>query len=630
MRGLRPIAFLCLLIATVGLNAQGVLRGSIDSDEGAVIHLNVVVEQNGRFISATSTDGYGRYQLPPVPEGDYDLTLVATRKTVGSPYTAGQTIPNATIQAVPVKDNHITVQNAHIGLAGVEASEPVLTEDTRDEPVVREILSPEPDPVEEVKEYEAYDFWPESGFSQTSVQPRSTFSSDADHAFYTLVRRMIRQGYQPPAGAVRIEEMLNHFSYNDPVPTGKDDFAVTTERATCPWNPEHDLLRVGIQAREVLPADLPPSHLVFLVDVSGSMEGSAKLPLARKSLHMLVDRLRPEDHVSLVTYSSVAKVVMEPVSAAEKDRIHRTIASLKPSGATSGEAGLRKAYELANQHYVRKGNNRILVCTDGDFNVGVQDDDELGTMITQMRNTGVYLSVLGFGSGNYKDSKLEILANRGNGQYLYIDDISAAEKALLDELGGSLLTVGKDLKIQVHFDEGYASAWRLIGYENRLLTPREFRKSRTDAGDIGAGHHVTALYELIPATERLPEDRIEIVLKWRDPVSGNGRRLIHASDFAEKPIAGVGAVSERGPLRRCSSWKQASADFRFASAVAEFGLILRESDYVPQGDLQELRARAAASVAEDRSGYRRGFVRLVDDWIELEEIGPRPLPTAKR
>ncbi len=345
---------------------------------------------------------------------------------------------------------------------------------------------------------ESYQATVENKFQNPLRDPLSTFSVDVDAASYSNIRRYINNGQLPPKYAVRIEEMLNYFDYNLPAPVNKEPIAIHTELSAAPWNPQHRLLRIGLKARVVATEKLPASNLVFLIDVSGSMSDANKLPLVQSSLKMLVDQLRPQDKVAIVVYAGAAGLVLPPTPGNQKTTIKDAIDRLQAGGSTAGGEGIKLAYRMAKENFLKEGNNRVILATDGDFNVGASSDQDMEQLIEQERKSGVFLSVLGYGMGNYKDSKMETLADKGNGNYAYIDNATEARKTLVSEFGGTLFTVAKDVKLQLEFNPAKVAAYRLIGYENRLLNQEDFNNDLKDAGDMGAGHRVTALYEIIP------------------------------------------------------------------------------------------------------------------------------------
>lgn len=346
---------------------------------------------------------------------------------------------------------------------------------------------------------EDYDHIIENDFHSVEQQPLSTFSIDVDRASYSNVRRFIQEGSLPPKGAVRIEEMINYFDYNYASPTTEDPFALYSEIASCPWNSKHRLVHIGLQGKKISTADLPPSNLVFLVDVSGSMEEPNKLPLVQESLKLLTDQLREDDRVAIVVYAGKAGLVLPSTSGSDKMKIKEAIDELQAGGSTAGGEGITLAYKIARQNMKEHGNNRVILATDGDFNVGVSSDDELVELIEKERESGIFLSVLGYGMGNYKDNKMQQLADKGNGNHNYIDNLNEAKKVLVNEFGGTLFTIAKDVKLQVEFNPARVNAYRLIGYENRILGNEDFNDDKKDAGELGSGHTVTALCEIIPA-----------------------------------------------------------------------------------------------------------------------------------
>ncbi|MGH2649480.1 MAG: vWA domain-containing protein, partial [Ginsengibacter sp.] len=376
---------------------------------------------------------------------------------------------------------------------------------------------------------EDYDHIIENNFHTASQEPLSTFSIDVDRAAYSNVRRYIEQGMLPPKGAVRIEEMINYFDYNYTPPANDDPFSVHTEIASCPWNSKHQLVQIGLQGKKIPTQDLPPSNLVFLVDVSGSMDEPNKLPLVQESLKLLTDRLRENDNVAIVVYAGNAGVVLPSTSGADKIKIKQAIDELEAGGSTAGGEGIKLAYKIAGQHLKPHGNNRIILATDGDFNVGVSSDDELVSLIEKERQGGIYLSVLGYGMGNYKDNKMEQLADKGNGNHNYIDNLSEAKKVLVNEFGGTLFTIAKDVKLQVEFNPAFVHAYRLIGYENRALANEDFNDDKKDAGELGAGHTVTALYEIIPAgvNDTLIRKVDDLKYQYKKEVTQNDNELMN-------------------------------------------------------------------------------------------------------
>jgi Ca-activated chloride channel family protein len=460
---------------------------------------------------------------------------------------------------------------------------------------------------------EAYSRIEENRFLAAIANPLSTFSIDVDAASYSNVRRFLSEGALPPADAVRLEELVNYFSYTYPDQTGNHPFAVTSEVGPCPWAPEHQLVRIGLQARRIATRDLPPSNLVFLIDVSGSMQSWDKLPLVKQAFRALVHELRPEDRVAIVVYAGAAGLVLPSTSGADKATIMAAIDRLEAGGSTAGGAGLKLAYDVARENYLAEGNNRLILATDGDFNVGVSSDAEMIRLVEARREEGTFLTVLGFGTGNLKDSKMEQIADKGNGHYAYIDSFREARKVFVREFGGTLFTVAKDVKIQVEFNPAKVQSYRLLGYENRLLAKEDFADDKKDAGEMGAGHAVTALYEVVQvgattvalvgdslryqqvslrsSASRSPE-LMTVRVRYKAP-SGTRSRLLST------PIVG----------RNSSS---ASADMRFVSAVAAFALVLRNSDHKGGASYDMVLSLARDARGEDPEGYRGEFISMVE------------------
>lgn len=461
---------------------------------------------------------------------------------------------------------------------------------------------------------EAYERIDENPFRPVSVAPLSTFSVDVDRASYANVRRFLNQGTRPPKDAVRIEELVNYFPYGDATPAAGDvPLRITTELAAAPWNARHDLLRIALRAREVDMRRAPAANLVFLVDVSGSMQGPGRLPLVKQSLALLVNELREEDQVAIVVYAGAAGLALPPTPGSDKQRILAALDRLEAGGSTAGGAGIRLAYDVARRHFVRGGNNRVILCTDGDFNVGASSDGALVDLIEQRRTEGAFLTILGFGMGNYKDAKMEKLADAGNGNYGYIDDLLEARKMLVKEMGGTLVTVAKDVKLQVEFNPARVRAYRLLGYEDRLLRDEDFANDAKDAGEIGAGHTVTALYEIVrsdvPLDVPLPETgalRYQRPPAERDAPNGE---LLHVAMRYKDPDGERSKLVTHPVLARRGA---PSESMRFASAVAGFGMLLRDSKHAGSLTWPQVVELARGARGDDRDGYRADFIRLAE------------------
>lgn len=462
---------------------------------------------------------------------------------------------------------------------------------------------------------EQYDTISENVFKWAEKTPLSTFSIDVDGASYSNVRRMITDGYLPPSDAVRIEEMINYFNYSYPGPTGTDPFSVHTEAAPAPWNPEHHLVQIGIQGERVEAEHLPPSNLVFLLDVSGSMGSYDKLPLLKKGFKLLVNQLREEDYVSIVVYAGSSGLVLPPTSGYEKETILAALDKLQSGGSTAGAAGIQQAYQVAMENFRDKANNRVILATDGDFNVGVSNDEALVKLIEEKREHGIFFSVLGFGSGNLKDSKMEKIANHGNGNYYYIDNLLEARKVLVSEMGGTLHTIAKDVKIQVEFNPQNVRAYRLIGYENRLLADEDFNNDKKDAGELGSGHTVTALYEVIPVGIEIDNNLTDVdPLKYQtptNPVNGFNDEIMTVKLRYKQPDGDqsklISRVIEKDHLNT-----ELSENLSFAASVASFGMLLRDSKFKGSSSFAMVNQLAKNGKGNDDQGYRSEFIKIAE------------------
>ncbi len=463
---------------------------------------------------------------------------------------------------------------------------------------------------------EAYDYWQENQFESVKNEPLSTFSIDVDKAAYSNIRRMINNGQQVDKNAVRIEEMINYFKYDYPQPKNNDPFSINTEYGANPWNPKHQLLKIGLQGMTLDESKLPASNLVFLIDVSGSMNSANKLPLLKSSFRILLDKLRPQDKVTVVTYAGSAGVVLQPTSAAKKEIILEAIDKLGAGGSTAGAEGIETAYKLANENFIKGGNNRVILATDGDFNVGISDNNKLEDLIAEKRKSGIFLTCLGFGMGNYKDNRLEMLANKGNGNYAYIDNLQESNKFLGKEFAGSMYAIAKDVKIQIEFNPKYVQSYRLIGYENRKLRNEDFVNDKIDAGELGIGHTVTAIYEIIPTGVASDFSPKNIPLKY----SQNSTQTSESDELAtvkfryKKPDEDVSKEIVHPIKKQNTTNSQTSADFKFASAVSWFGLVLRQSNLISNKNLTEIANLAKQGKGKDEEGYRAEFVRLVETY----------------
>ncbi len=466
---------------------------------------------------------------------------------------------------------------------------------------------------------EEYTAQTENPFLEVTKNPLSTFSIDVDAASYSNMRRFINDHSLPPEGSVRIEEFINYFEYDYPQPKGEHPFSITTEIDRCPWNGDNMVLHVGLQGKRMDVQELPPNNLVFLLDVSGSMSNPNKLPLLKKAMHLLVNEMRTVDRVAIVVYAGAAGLVLPSTSFDEKAKILAAIDRLSAGGSTAGGAGIELAYKEAQKNFIKNGNNRVILATDGDFNVGPSSEAILVNMIEEKRESGVFLTVLGFGSGNYKDSKMEQLADKGNGNYAYIDNILEAKKVLVNEIGATLFTIAKDVKLQLEFNPAKVRSYRLIGYENRMLRAEDFNDDTKDAGELGAGHSVTAFYELVTTDSDAPvasvdplkyqqtdikpsamntDEWLMVKFRYKAPKADKSRLIV-------KPVqqSNVGIVSNNLP---------------FSAAVASYGMILRGSEYGGESSYELVKKLASRSKGEDAQGYRAEFIRLVEQAEALD------------
>jgi Ca-activated chloride channel homolog len=460
---------------------------------------------------------------------------------------------------------------------------------------------------------EEYDGINENIFHEALKNPLSTFSIDVDAASYSNVRRFIQIGQRPPKDAVRIEELINYFDYDYPQPKGDDPFSINTEISTAPWNSKHKLVHIGLQGRNIPKENLPPSNLVFLIDVSGSMDEPNKLPLLKSSFKLLIEQLREQDHVAMVVYAGAAGLVLPSTSGVEKKKITEALEKLEAGGSTAGGAGINLAYAIAKENYKPGGNNRVILATDGDFNVGESSNGGLERLIEQKRKDGIFLTTLGFGMGNYKDSKMETLADKGNGNNMYIDSILEAQKALVNEFGGTLFTIAKDVKLQIEFNPAKIKAYRLIGYENRMLKNEDFNNDKKDAGELGSGHTVTALYEIIPVgvdSEFYKVDELKYQSTKLEATAGKTNEIMTVKFRYKKPDGEVSKLIVHPLLDQNISLDKSSNDFRWSAAVAAFGMILRESEYVKGFTAQDVTALAQGAKGIDKEGYRIEFINL--------------------
>lgn len=482
------------------------------------------------------------------------------------------------------------------------------------------VIEPPYNPVEPNGNEDEYGKWIENPFTKAITSPFSTFSIDVDTASYAIIRRSLMSRRLPVPDAVRIEEMINYFSYEYAQPSGDVPFSINTEFGPCPWNSKSRLVLVGIQGKSIESENAPPSNLVFLIDVSGSMSGEDRLPLLKSAFKMLVDSLRPVDRIAMVVYAGAAGLVLPSTSGDKKAEILEALDKLEAGGSTAGGAGIQLAYKVATDNFVKGGNNRVILATDGDFNVGVSDNTQLVKIIEEKRKSGVFLSVLGFGMGNYKDDRMEKLADNGNGNYAYIDSLREARKVLVSEMAGTLFAIAKDVKIQIEFNPAKVESYRLIGYENRMLNKEDFEDDTKDAGELGAGHFVTALYEVV-----LNESGTAVSTGSSYTTTTLTDEAIKSNELMKvrmryKPLDSDKSLPiEQGVVYDERTIEETSSNFRWAAAVASFGLLLRESKYKSDADLNLVLTLAQSALNFDPGAYRSEFIELVKICSQLKK-----------
>lgn len=452
----------------------------------------------------------------------------------------------------------------------------------------------------------------ENNFKNVVKEPLSTFSIDVDTASYANVRRMLNYGSLPSPDAVRIEELVNYFNYDYPEPKSDAPFSFNTELSECPWNRDHKLLSIGLQAVKVDLQDMPANNLVFLLDVSGSMSDPNKLPLLKGALKLLAGQMRAIDTISIVVYAGAAGMVLPPTKGNQTQKIFEALENLEAGGSTAGGAGIELAYKIAKQNFNAQGNNRVILCTDGDFNVGTSATGDLVRLIEDKRKDGIFLTVLGFGMGNYKDSRMEQLADKGNGNYAYIDTIMEAKKVLVTEMGGTLLTIAKDVKIQIEFNPAVVKEYRLIGYENRVMANEDFADDKKDAGELGAGHTVTALYEIVLNDGKSVKSDLKYQTVTVNPEALKGKDLLTIKFRYKKPDGDKSILIETPVPYELKDLKSASENFHWAAAVAEWGLLLRDSEHKGTATFENVLSLAKSSQGQDKNGYRKEFIQLVE------------------
>jgi len=625
LRESRPLALACAMIPALPLADRPVATGRI---EGVVRDINgsliagVTVTIDGTRLSASSNP-LGRYILAQVPAGT--VTLRATQ-TGWKP---------AVITGVVVRAGQVTTVDVRLVSARPEEKEMASRDEVakvRAMPSVAGngyVLPGSPSVAYQRAQpfnTEDYHNFKDNGFQRPSTAPLSTFAIDVDAASYSNVRRFLTQGQRPPADAVRVEELINYFPYDYPSPSGADPFSVTTAQMPAPWAGDHRLVMVGLQGRRIDARELPPSNLVFLLDVSGSMASPDKLPLVQRAFRLLVEQLRPEDRVAIVVYAGAAGLVLPSTPGSDKRTILAALDELQAGGSTAGGEGIKLAYQVAQQNHMASGNNRVILATDGDFNVGVSSEGELVRLIESKKQQGTYLTVLGFGTGNLKDSRMEALADKGNGHYAYVDDIMEARKVFVQEMGATLVTIAKDAKIQVEFNPAQVAEYRLIGYENRLLAAEDFNDDTKDGGELGAGHAVTAIYEIVLVGKSGTGTTVD-PLKYQAPrTSGEASDDLFTVKLRYQQPTGTSASKLISRTVRRDDNARGNENLRFAAAVAEYGMLLRNSEYRAQSNWESVLTLARQNLGSDPGGYRAEFLRLAEvargmSGTENDEVG---------
>lgn len=588
------LKYLFLLLAgliNIQAQAQRILTGIVTDTDSHQPLPSVSIRIKGTA-PGTITNAQGEYHLS-APKGN--ITLVASLigyTTKEIPVSEKQS--NISVSLVPVKSqlSEVVVVGYGVTTKRYSTSGCVSTISGKD------------------LDHEEYDPIAGNRFMNAAAHPLSTFAVDVDRAAYSNVRRFLNNGELPPANAVRVEELINYFDYQYKPPGGNDPVAIYTDMMKCPWEPSHQLLRIGVKAMEVSNEKLPPANLVFLIDVSGSMGAPNKLPLVIQSLKALTQQLRPIDHVAIAVYAGAAGIVLPSTPGSEKITIMDALDKLEAGGSTAGGAGIQLAYNTAAASYLENGNNRVILATDGDFNVGISSESELEKLISGEKEKGIFLSVLGFGMGNLKDNKLETLADKGNGNYAYIDTYEEARRTLVSEFGGTLFTVAKDVKLQVEFNPHYVGSYRLIGYEDRMLNTEDFDDDKKDGGEMGAGHTVTALYEIAaPEDDYLPyglkpDQGDRMMTYWNEEALTVNVRY-------KKPKSNSSRVFSKSMRWNVTHMSRVTDDFKMATAVAAFGMLLRNSEFKGNASYAQVLSLAESAKGPDKEGYRAEFIQLV-------------------
>jgi Ca-activated chloride channel homolog len=608
----RVLIFIAVFFAGLTLSAQDrTITGKVTSaaDGSQLPGVNVLLKGT---TTGTITDHQGNYRIAvPSKGGTLVFSFVGMQpKEIG--------IGTSNVINASLEDEVNKLDEVVVTAYGIQREKKALGYSTSTvkrsksgHKIADSAYEPEQQPQWNTEEYDGIN---ENIFHDALRNPLSTFSIDVDAASYSNVRRFIHNGQRPPKDAVRLEELINYFDYDYQQPQDGHPFSIYTEMSTAPWNTKHRLIHIGLQGKNIPTENLPPSNLVFLIDVSGSMDEPNKLPLLKASFKMLVEQLRQQDRVAIVVYAGAAGLVLPATSGSEKKKIIEALENLQAGGSTAGGQGIRLAYEVARENFKTNGNNRVVLATDGDFNVGESSNASMERLIEEKRKEGVFLTVLGFGMGNYKDSKMEVLADKGNGNYAYIDTILEAQKVLVNEFGGTLFTIAKDVKLQIEFNPTKVKAYRLIGYENRMLRNEDFNDDKKDAGELGSGHTVTALYEIIPVgvqSEFLKIDELKYQAPKIDPSASMSNELMTVKFRYKKPNEDSSKLIVHPLVDSNIDLQKSSKNFRWSAAVAGFGMLLRESEFVKGYSFDEVVQLAQGAKGIDKEGYQIEFINLV-------------------
>ncbi|MBN2788609.1 MAG: von Willebrand factor type A domain-containing protein [Candidatus Delongbacteria bacterium] len=615
------IVFMLILVTCIFAGTTGIIEGTVTDMKGNKL------KGAGVYLTGTKywgkTDSKGFYKIENIPDGTYtvkaQLVNYNSKETAGVKINADKTtVLNFKLSVIKPAEPVEEDLDAEVELSEIDVTYQVRKSEKRVAPMmsmdaisVGMVANGEGQIQHNTEEYSSIT---ENEFKKVIETPISTFSIDVDAASYSNMRRFINQNQMPYKDAIRIEEMINYFNYDYDYPKDEVPFAVNTEISDCPWNKQNKLVHIGLQGKQMEQGSDVKSNFVFLLDVSGSMNSENKLGLLKKSFSLLLDALKPTDKVAIAVYAGAAGVVLPSTEVSEKKKILDALNALSAGGSTAGGAGIKLAYKIAEENLIKDGNNRIILATDGDFNVGVSSTSELVKMMEEKRNEGIFLTILGFGMGNYKDGRMEEIAEKGNGNYFYIDNILEAKKVLVTELAGTMYTIAKDVKIQIEFNPAKVDSYRLIGYENRLLNKEDFNDDKKDAGELGAGHTVTALYEIVPAnakTEKKVDDMKYQQLETT-PYAYKTNELMFVKLRYKEPKEDVSKLIEHPLADEGVSFDKSSNNFRFSAAVAEFGMLLRESKFAGDSTFDSVLEMAKGSMGKDDFGYRAEFVQLVE------------------